>query len=354
MSTTLFDPVQLGRMQLANRIAMAPMTRSRATDDDLPTDLHATYYSQRASAGLIVTEGVQPSKNGKGYCRTPGIYNAQQVQAWRAVTDAVHQRGGHIALQIMHCGRIASRVNQDPAAEIVAPSAIAARGKIFTEQGMKPFDEPRALDIQEIPGVIEEHRQATANAYEAGFDAVELHCASGYLPAQFLSTGTNHREDRYGGSLENRLRFVLELLAAMNSVDGADRVGIRICPGNPFNDLSDDDPQETFAALLQAITPLELAYLHLIRLPAGAIDNLALVRDNYRGKLIVNDGYDFDSGQQAVAEGQADMVSFGRNYISNPDLVERYRRGASLADMNLSTLYTPGPEGYIDYPALDT
>ena len=352
MTKSLFDTVTLGRMQLANRIVMAPMTRSRATDDDMPTDLHVVYYSQRASAGMIVTEGVQPSKNGKGYCRTPGIFNDRQIAAWKSVTDAVHERGGKITIQIMHCGRIANRLNQDFDAEIVAPSAVKAKGEIFTEAGMKPFDAPRALKTEEIAAVIEEYRLATENAYKAGFDAVELHCASGYLPAQFLSTGTNQRDDRYGGSLVNRLRFVLEVLEAMSSVDGPDRVGIRICPGNPFNDLYDENPVQTFAALLEALTPMELAYLHLIRLPGGRIDNLELVHRNYRGQLIINDGYDFESGQRAIAEEVGDLVSYGRAYIANPDLVERFKQGAPLAKMDVRTLYTPGAEGLIDYPAL--
>lgn len=352
MSKTLFDAVTLGRMKLVNRIAMAPMTRSRASEQDLPTELHVTYYAQRATAGLIVSEGVQPSKNGKGYCRTPGIYNAQQIAAWQAVTEAVHQKGGKIAMQIMHCGRVAHHLNQEKGAEIVAPSAIAARGEIYTEQGMKPFDMPRALTTEEVAAVVEEYRQATSNAFAAGFDAVELHCASGYLPAQFLSTGTNQRSDIYGGTLTNRLRFVLEVLDAMSSVDGSDRVGIRICPGNPFNDLCDDNPEETFGALLEQITPRRLAYLHLIRLPAGKIDTIKLVKEHYQGSLIVNDGYDFQSGQNAVASGVADVVSYGRAYIANPDLVERFKNGSLLAKMDASTLYTPGAKGLTDYPSI--
>lgn len=350
MTTSLFSPITLGRLQLSNRIVMAPMTRSRAGDGDVPTDLHVEYYRQRASAGLIISEGAQPSSNGKGYCRTPGIHSAQQVAAWKRVTDAVHVEGGKIALQIMHCGRVGHPDNKDIGAETVAPSAIAARGEIFTEGGMKPMVMPRALTTDEIASVIEEYRQATANAYQAGFDGVELHCTSGYLPAQFLSTGTNQRSDRYGGSLQNRLRFVQEVLAAMIGVDGADRVGMRICPGNPFNDLQDDNPRETFAALLDAVAPLGLAWLHVIRMPQGPVDNLQLARQHYPGARIVNDSYTAAEAQRAIDEGDGQLVSFGRLFISNPDLVRRFRDGLPLSRLDPATLYTPGAKGFTDYP----
>lgn len=349
---TLFDPVQLGDIALANRVVMAPMTRSRAGEGDVPTQLHVDYYGQRANAGLIVTEGVQPSANGKGYCRTPGIYTAQQIAGWRAVTDAVHAQGSRIVLQLMHCGRVSNHLNKDAGSETVAPSAIRAKGQIFTEQGMQDHDVPRALATSEIAGVIDEYRQATANALRAGFDGVELHCTSGYLPAQFLSTGTNQRDDRYGGSVENRIRFVLETLAAIAGEAGAGRVGFRICPGNPFNDLHDDNPAETFAALLQAATPLQLAYLHLIYVPMPRLDSLALVQQNYRGAMIINESLTFDKAQAYVGEGVAEAASFGRYYVSNPDLVQRFRAGAELAPLDRDTLYTPGAEGYTDYPTL--
>ncbi len=350
--TTLFDPVQLGALNLRNRIVMAPMTRSRAGAGDAPTELHVEYYRQRASAGLIVAEGTQPSRHGKGYCRTPGIHTAQQIAAWRAVTEAVHAGGGSIVLQVMHCGRIGHRLNKDADAETVAPSAIRAKGQIYTASGMQDFAMPRALRTDEIPGVIEEYRQATLNALAAGFDGVELHCASGYLPAQFLSTGSNQRSDQYGGPVQNRIRFVVETLAAMCDAAGADRVGLRICPGNPFNDLSDENPAETFAALLRAATPMQLAYLHLIYLPALAVDGLRLVQENYRGAMIINDSLTFEKAQQYVDQGIAAAASFGRYYVSNPDLVERFRRGAELAGFDVATLYTAGAQGYIDYPAL--
>jgi N-ethylmaleimide reductase len=351
MSKELFQPLRLGELQLANRVVMAPMTRSRAGPGDVPTALHVEYYRQRASAGMIITEGAQPSASGKGYCRTPGIYTEAQVAAWRAVTDAVHGEGGRIVVQIMHCGRIGSHLNKEPGAETVAPSAIRAKGQIFAEgAGMVDLDQPRALAPEEIPGVVAEYRQATAAALRAGFDGVELHCTSGYLPAQFLATGTNRREDAYGGGVHNRIRFVLEVLAAMAAEAGAGRVGMRICPGNPFNDLEDANPRETFATLLDAVHPLGLAYLHVIRSPRGDLDAFALGRDHFRGPMIVNDGFDAVSAAGIIASGLAAAVSFGRFYIANPDLVRRLREGLGLARFDPATLYTPGARGYSDYP----
>jgi len=354
MTASLFDPVQLGDIALANRVVMAPMTRSRAGAGDAPTALNVEYYRQRATAGLIVSEGVQPSANGKGYCRTPGLYSAEQVAGWKAVTAAVHAAGGRMVAQIMHCGRVGSHLNKDPGAETVAPSAVRAKGQIYTDAaGMVDLDEPRALDLGEIPAVIAEYRHSTACALEAGFDGVELHCTSGYLPAQFLSTGTNLRTDAYGGSVQNRIRFVLEALEAMTGVAGSGRVGMRICPGNPFNDLHDDNPQETFAALLDAASPMRLAYLHVIRSPRRSLDAFALARTHFRGPLIVNDGFDGGSAERVLAAGEAAAVSFGRSYIGNPDLVRRLREDLPLAGFDVATLYTPGPAGYTDYPAAD-
>lgn len=352
-TVSLFDPVRFGDLELANRIVMAPMTRSRAGAGDAPDDLNVEYYRQRASAGLIVTEGTYPSKNGKGYCRTPGICTAAQIAGWRKVAEAVHRAGGKIVLQIMHCGRIGSRYNKDAEAETVAPSAIRAAGQIYTDAvGMADFDEPRALRRDEIPPVSGEFRQATANAFAADLDGVELHCASGYLPMEFLSTGTNHRTDEYGGSVQNRIRFVVETLRAMIGVAGPGKVGIRICPGNPFNDLQDDNPIETYRVLLDAIRPLGLAYLHVIRSPRPEIDAFALAREHFRGPLILNDSFDFATGQQAIAERKAVAISYGRYFISNPDLVRRFRQAAPIAPMNTKTLYTPGPTGYTDYQPL--
>lgn len=348
----LFTPTRFGKIELANRFVMAPMTRSRATaSGDLVTDIHVEYYQQRATAGLIITEGTQPSKNGKGYCRTPGIYNDEQIAAWKKVTDVVHKQGSSIVCQIMHVGRVASHLNKDDDAETLAPSAITAQGDIFTEQGMKPLDPPRALTLEEIATTIDEYRQSAANAIAAGFDGVELHCTSGYLPAQFLSTGSNQRDDNYGGSVENRCRFPLEVLEAMANEIGADRVGFRICPGHPFNDLHDDNPEETFACFLQAAAKMGLAYLHVIRMPATGLDNIALATKYYGGPLILNESYSADEADTALSNGEGEAVAFGRPFIANPDFVERTRQGVALADMNVKTLYVEGAEGFVDYPA---
>ncbi|WP_116364526.1 alkene reductase [Parahaliea mediterranea] len=347
----LFSPLKLGDLELRNRVVMAPMTRSRADTDAVPTADMVDYYRQRASAGLIVSEGIAPSADGLGYCRTPGIYNNAQVKAWQQVTGAVHSEGGLICAQLMHVGRVASALNKPAGSETVAPSAIRANAEMYTDQqGMQPMDEPRALALEEIPAVVEEYRQAAINAFEAGFDAVELHCTSGYLPAQFLSTGSNARDDAYGGSVENRARFVLEVLDALCSVQGPGRVGMRICPGNPFNDLSDANPQETFEYLLGEATKRGMAYLHVIRMPKGGVDNIALGQRYFGDRLVVNESYSFEEGQAAVSSGAAAAVSYGRPFIANPDLVERWRRGVDLAEFDLSRLYTPGPEGYSSYP----
>ncbi|MFO0689682.1 MAG: alkene reductase [Myxococcota bacterium] len=352
--TQLFSPLQLGRIELRNRVVMAPMTRSRAGQDDEPTEMVVEYYRQRAGAGLIVSEGIYPSFDGKGYCRTPGIVTTTQVKAWRKVTDAVHNEGGRIVAQIMHCGRVAHPDNKPRDAETVAPSAIPAKGDMYTDtKGMQPMTTPRAIRRDEIPKIVGEYRRATELAYDAGFDGVEAHVASGYLLAQFLSTGTNRREDEYGGALANRVRFPVEVLRAMADVDGAARVGFRICPGNPFNDLSDENPEETFRGLLGELRGLGLAYCHVIRLHGVALDNVALARSAYGGPLIVNDSYKREEAIEVVESGAAAAVSFGRFFIGNPDLARRLELGAPLARFDPSALYTPGPKGFVDYPALD-
>ncbi len=351
----IFTPVNLGELALRNRVVMAPMTRSRADADAVPSEEMAAYYRQRAGAGLIISEGIAPSADGLGYCRTPGIYNTAQADAWRRVTDGVHAEGGLIVAQLMHVGRVASPLNKPAGSETVAPSAVAADARMYTDQqGMQPMVTPRALEMSEIPGVVDEYRQAARLALEAGFDAVELHCTSGYLPAQFLSTGTNHRTDAYGGSLANRARFVLEVLEALCEVCGGGRVGMRICPDNTFNDLTDDNPQETFDYLLSAAAGLDLAYLHVIRMPSGRVDNLALGQRYFGDRLIANESFDLAEAQQAIAAGEVTAVAFGRSFIANPDLVERFRSGQALATFDASTLYSPGPEGYITYPPAGT
>jgi N-ethylmaleimide reductase len=361
--TDIFSPVSLGDLVLRNRIVMAPMTRDRAGPGDAPTPLTAEYYGQRASAGLIITEGVQPSPAGKGYWRTPGIHSREQIEGWRAVADTVHEAGGQIVTQIMHCGRASVRANKDPAAETVAPSAIQSPDKIAGPDGVpQETDIPRALRTDEIPSVIEEYAQAARNAREAGMDGVELHCATGYLPMQFLSTNTNHRTDRYGGPVENRIRFVVEVLEAISAVVGAGRVGFRICPGVRYNGMNDADPRETYSALLRAADPLGLAYVHLMHMPAGIDspmvneDALEFVLKHWTGRVIENAG-EFDWATEVLRQGKADAVSFGTAFISNPDLVERFQSGAELTPANRETFYTglgDDRRGYTDYPPLAT
>lgn len=347
----LSSPLQLGEIALANRFVMAPMTRSRAdADSDEVSEIHVEYYRQRAGAGLIITEGTQPSRDGKGYCRTPGIYNESQVQAWRKVTDAVHTEGGKIVCQIMHVGRVASHLNKASDAETLAPSAITADGEIFTEQGMKPLDPPRALTLKEIEQTVADYRSSAINAMAAGFDGVELHCTSGYLPAQFLATGSNQRDDKYGGSVENRCRFALEVLEVMAEEIGAGRVGFRICPGHPFNDLHDDNPEETFAYFLRRAAELNLAFLHVIRMPSTGLDNIAIANKYYGGALILNESYTAEEAETAIVDGDGDAVSFGRAFISNPDFVRRANENLELTNMDVKTLYIEGAKGYTDYP----
>lgn len=348
----LFEPTRLGSLKLNNRVIMAPMTRSRASEDGTPTEMMVDYYRQRANAGMIIAEGTYPSENGKGYCRTPGIVSEQHIASWKKITDAVHDQDGTIVLQLMHCGRCSHSDNKGEQSETVAPSAIPAEGEIFTEEGMKPFSSPRALLSEEIPVIIEQYRQATINAYAAGFDGVELHGASGYLPAQFLSPGSNTRDDNYGGSLANRLRFTVDVLEAMSSVNGADRVGLRICPGFPLNDTKDPNPLETFEALLAAINPMHLAYLHTIR--ASPLDVISLAQNHFNGPHIINGGYERASAEEVIAENNAAAVSFGSLYIANPDLVNRLQCNAALASADPSSLYTATREGYSDYPTLDS
>jgi len=353
----IFEPANIGRIELKNRIVMAPMTRSRASISGVPSELAVTYYSQRASAGLIITEGTQPSPAGQGYPRTPGIDSAEQIEAWRKVTDAVHTNGGRIFLQIMHTGRIAHRLNRTVDGPPVAPSAIQAAGMIYTDSlGPRTHSMPRALATDEIPSVIEEFRRATINALAVGFDGVELHAANGYLPMQFLSSSTNQRIDHYGGSLQNRVRFVIETLEAMiEGAGSASRIGLRVSPGNTFNDMHDADPVGTYLYLAEEVSPLGLAYLHIQQQPrdvrtGGLLDPVRMLRPVFDGPIIATGGFDRDSANRLLSSGGADLIGFASLFISNPDLVERFRLGAPLAQPNVATFYTPGPKGYIDYP----
>jgi NADPH2 dehydrogenase/N-ethylmaleimide reductase len=357
MTAPLFVPFKLGDLTLDNRIVMAPMTRNRADIDGCANALMVEYYAQRATSGLIIAEGTYPSFVGQAYSRQPGIVNDDQIASWRKVTDAVHAEGGKIFLQIMHAGRVGShhikaKINGKPVAT-VAPSAIAAQGKVFTDDaGMQPFDVPEALTTEQVYAVVEEHLQAARNAKEAGFDGVELHCTSGYLPMQFLCTSSNQRNDEFGGDIARRAQFVIACLNAMISVFGSDRVGIRINPGNSYNDCPDDDSLATHVHLLKAIAPLELGYLHIMRSPLKDIDAFALAQEYFNGVIIANDNFSPQSAAEVIAETNITAVSFARHFIANPDFVRRVKQGNELATFNRKTLYTPGAEGYTDYPSL--
>lgn len=348
----LFAPVQVGRNTLSNRMVMAPMTRSRANDAGLPDDLVATYYAQRASAGLIISEGVFPAAMGKGYVRTPGIETEAQIAAWKKVTEAVHAKGGRIFMQVMHCGRISHPSLLPNNAQPVAPSAIKPAGQTWTGAGMEEFVMPCELTLDEIAGVINDYRLASSRAIEAGFDGVELHTASGYLPEQFLSSGSNHRTDQYGGSVAKRARFVLEVLAAMVAEVGGDRVGIKISPEMNFNDITDAHPQETYTYLVEQLRDLNLAYLH-VALFGAKTDYHGMLRPRFNGAYLMGGGLDQKSAEAALAEGCADATVFGGAFLANPDLPERFRQGAALNTPDKNTFYSPGAQGYTDYPFLN-
>jgi len=341
----------LGDYSLRNRIVMAPMTRSRADAQGVPSELAVEYYGSRAEAGLIITEGTGPSASGMGYPRTPGIYTPAQIAAWRKVTDAVHARGGRTFLQFMHVGRIAHSANRSIPGPPVAPSAIRAEGQMWTDaQGMQPFDLPHALELSEIPAVIEEYAQATRNALAAGFDGVELHSASGYLPNQFLSPNSNTRTDAYGGSIENRIRFAVEALTAMIAAAGSPgKVGMKVSPGMAFNDIKHEDPLPTYVALAKAVTQLRPAYLHVMRAGVGAETAL---REVFPGTLLVGGGFKKEEANQFIEEGRADAIVFGSTYVANPDLVTRLERDAPLNAPDPPTFFSAGPKGYTDYPTL--
>lgn len=349
--TTLFTPAVAGTLPLSNRIVMAPMTRSRAVENNAPNALVEEYYAQRASAGLILTEGVAISDSSLGYARTPSIHTPTQIAAWRRVTDAVHAKGGRIAIQLMHVGRIAHPANQPAGARILAPSAVAANTKMWTDtQGMQPTPTPEAMTTAEIHATVEEFAQAVRNAREAGFDAVELHSANGYLPNQFLSPNANQRTDEYGGNPENRIRFVLEVIDAMTAAWEPGRIGIRISPAVTFNDISDPDANVTYPLLAAELGRRNLAWLHIIKAGAGPFTEWAAIRANFPGAIIRNAGLTRDTGAQLIDAGEAELVSYGNPFISNPDLVERFQHDWPLAPADPSTFYTPGPQGFTDYP----
>ena len=362
----LSDPVQAGDLQLANRVAMAPLTRNRSPNA-VPTDLVATYYTQRASAGLIISEATAISHQGQGYADVPGLYAPEQVAAWKKVTSSVHAAGGKIVVQLWHVGRVSHTDLQPGNAAPVAPSAIQANTKtVLIQNGVPTFTPtsmPRALELAEIPGIVADYRRAARAAIEAGFDGVEIHAANGYLIDQFLKTGANQRQDDYGGSVRNRARLLLEVVRAIVDEIGGGRTGIRLSPVTPSNDIVDDNPQQLFDYLLHHLAPLGLAYVHVIEGATGGLRVLperpfdyASLKAIYRkaggqGAWMVNNGYDKALAEAAVAAG-ADIVAFGRPYIANPDLVERLRRDAPLNTPDRDTFYGGGAKGYTDYPTL--
>jgi len=358
MLSHLFSPFHLGDLELPNRVVMAPMTRSRALGN-VPNALMAEYYAQRASAGLLITEGTSPSPNGLGYARIPGIFSAEQVAGWRTVTDRVHEAGGRIFVQLMHVGRIGHPLNLPAGAELVAPSAVAAAGEMYTDQeGPKAHPAPRAMSEADVRGAVAEFTQAARNAMEAGFDGVELHGANGYLIDQFLNPITNQRTDDYGGSDERRMRFGIEVATSVVDALGPGRVGIRVSPNNPFNGLGTWETADTaYVRYAERLGEVGLAYLHLIDMSAMMGYPFpervkTQMREAFGGPVILNGGYDAAAADREVAEGRANLVAFGRPFLGNPDLVARLRGGAALVDARQELLYTPGPEGYTDYPAL--
>ncbi len=358
----LYSPCRLGNTTLTNRIVMAPMTRSRAPGN-IPNSLMSEYYGQRSSAGLIITEGTSPSPNGLGYARIPGIFSPEQREGWRPVTDAVHAGGGHIFIQLMHAGRVGSRLNLPPGADLLAPAVVAMSGKIWTDShGEQPYDLPRAMSAADIKAVIDEYASAAANAVAAGFDGVEIHGANGYLITQFLDPGSNLREDEYGGDAICRNRFALDVVTAVISAIGAERTGIRLSPYGVFNDMSGNylGIAEQYSILAEELGNFKLAYLHMVDHsamgapkpePAAVRAMCAAFRTTGGRAIILSGGYDRERATTDLASGSADLIAFGRPFISNPDLVARLHGALPLAAPDQTTFYTPGPEGYTDYPA---
>lgn len=359
MTEALFTPFTLGDIAVRNRIVMAPLTRNRARpEDDTPYALHAEYYAQRAGGGLIITEGTQISPEGKGYAWTPGIHSEAQVAGWKAVTEAVHAKGGKIAAQLWHVGRVSHTSLQEGGAAPVAPSAIGAASKTFDGSAFVQTSVPRALELDEIPRIIEDYRRAARNAEAAGFDGVEIHAANGYLIDQFLRDTSNTRTDAYGGSVENRVRFLREVVEAVTGVLGAGRVGVRLSPFSNANNVGiDSDTLTTFSAAIDVLNQAGVAFLHMVEgqtggprdWPAGALESL---RDRFNGAYIANNGYTRDTAIAAVDSGKVDLVAFGKLYISNPDLAERLARNAPLNPLPTEGLYGGGAKGYTDYPTL--
>lgn len=355
--TALFAPYSLGPLTLKNRIVMAPLTRTRAGDGLVPSDLAPAYYAQRASAGLLIAEATQISAQAQGYQDTPGIYTPEQIAGWRKVTDAVHAKGGKIFVQLWHVGRISHVDLQPGGAAPVAPSAIRANTKTYVNNGFADVSEPRALTLEEIPVIVNDFRQAAANAMAAGFDGVEVHGANGYLLEQFAKDGSNVRTDAYGGSIEHRARLLLEVTAAVAKEIGADRTGVRLSPVSPANGISDSNPQPLYDYIVEQLSALNVVYIHVIEGATGgprdvAPFDFASLRRRFRNTYLANNGYDLARAQTALKDGSADLFAFGRPFIANPDLVERFKAGAPLAALDPNTLYGKGAKGYSDYPTM--
>ncbi len=357
MTAHLLEPFQLGPTRLANRIAMAPLTRNRAIAGLVSGPLAIDYYGQRASAGLLITEASQISQQGQGYQDTPGIYSPEQIEGWRKVTDRVHQQGGHIFIQLWHVGRISHISLQPGNGAPVAPSAIAAKAKTFVGGQFAEVSPPRALALEEIPGIIDDFKRAAANARAAGFDGVEIHGANGYLLDQFAKDGANTRTDAYGGPIENRARLMLEVAQAVSAEIGAERTGIRISPVTPANDISDSNPQPLFDHIVDELAKLKLVYLHVVEGATGGPRDIApfdygSLRRRFSGAYIANNGYTPELAEETLAANKADLIAFGKPFIANPDLVERLKRGAPLNEPDKATFYGGGAKGYTDYPRL--
>lgn len=354
----LFSSFKVGSVSLSNRIVMAPMTRSRAGSGNVPTATMALYYKQRSSAGLIITEASQVTPEGQGYMNTPGIYSKEQVEGWKAITSAVHGQGGKIFLQLWHVGRISHSLFQPNRQLPVSASAIAAPGEHYTPEGMKPFETPRALETAEIAGVVARYADGAKNAIAAGFDGVEIHGANGYLIDQFLQSGTNHRSDQYGGSVENRARFLLEVTNAIVAAVGADKVGVRLSPNGTFNGMSDANPKETFSYAVSELEKIGIAYIHFREGTEADVRHgrkpvpLSEFRPLFKRAFIVNDGYTKERAETVLQNGLAQLVAFGMPFIANPDLPQRLRNNAPLASANTGLLYGGNEKGYTDYPAL--